>query len=492
MVEALEESFRTGVTKTREWRMKNLQDLQRLMIEGKEELLQALKQDLHKSELEGYITENNLIENELQDAMDHLDQWMKPDRVSTDLLNIPASSYIIPDPYGVALIMGAWNYPVQLSIMPLVGCIAAGNCAVIKVPSPKYSPASSETMARLLQKYMDPKFFRVVTGDRNMIAPLLEERWDLIFCTGSHHLGKIVATAAGRHLTPTVLELGGQNPCIVEQSASIELASKRIVWGSMMNSGQTCLRPEYVLVHEQIADQFVAAVKQKVDQFYSKDPQSSEWFGRIATPWACDRIDSILTQDKAHVVHGGVVVKEDKFVAPTILYYEDLSTFAASAAAKEEIFGPLMAVVKYSDLDPVLDYINHNEKPLALYLFGNDKATREYVLTHTSSGSACINDVVMQVVNGALPFGGVGYSGMGCYHGRHSFNAFSHLKAVMVKPNLNILDVPIRYPPYTAFKAAALPAIQAPRPAWLSNMPRRMAVAAAPLGILGMLWQSRG
>ena len=264
IVSTLRDSFNTGVTKTREWRLHHLQAMRRMMEEGKQRLCQGMKQDVGKSELEGYLCENNLVENELQHVIDHLDEWMKPDIRTTNLLNLPASSYVQSEPYGVALIMGAWNYPVMLSLAPLVGCIAAGNCAVVKVPSPKYSPASSKAMEELMAEYMDPHFFVCVGGDRHANTALLEQRWNLIFCTGSASTGKIVATAAAKHLTPILLELGGKNPCIVDQTACLKLASKRIVWGSFMNCGQTCVRPEYVLVHENVADQFVSAAKQQV------------------------------------------------------------------------------------------------------------------------------------------------------------------------------------------------------------------------------------
>eukprot|EP00669_Euglena_mutabilis_P009165 TRINITY_DN4100_c0_g1_i1.p1 TRINITY_DN4100_c0_g1~~TRINITY_DN4100_c0_g1_i1.p1 ORF type:complete len:398 (-),score=155.09 TRINITY_DN4100_c0_g1_i1:304-1497(-) len=383
--------------------------------------------------------------------------------------------------------MGAWNYPVMLTLLPLVGCIAAGNCAVIKVPSDSYSPATSSTMARLIRKYLDPDCFDVVEGGRQEITDCLAQRWDVIFFTGGSHLGKMVAASAARHLTPTLLELGGQNPCIVDRTACVDLAARRIVWGSLMNCGQTCLRPEYVFVHEAIEEQFTAKVKEYVLQFYSAEPQRTEFFGRLPNKTSFGRVAHLIKKDEAFLVHGGASDEGDRYIAPTVLRFPNLPTYADSAAAKEEIFGPIMPIVRYSDLDAAIDYINGREKPLALYVFTGDSAVEHRVLTETSSGGFGVNEVVMHCINLELPFGGVGHSGMGAYHGRYSFECFSHRRAVLAKPNVSATDAPIRYPPYDAIKSTLMRFIQEPRSAWVMAFPSLVvSTAVSVAGYVGM------
>eukprot|EP00667_Euglena_gracilis_P005233 EG_transcript_5269 len=457
------------------------------MVEGRQDLCDGLKRDLGKSELEGWATECNLVEAEIQIFLDNLSAWMKPEAKPTNLLNQPAQSYVHREPLGVALIMGAWNYPVMLTLLPLVGCIAAGNCAIIKVPSDKYSPASSAAMAHLIQKYLDPDYFAVAEGGRESINACLEQRWDVIFFTGGAQLGKMVAAAAAKHLTPTLLEMGGQNPCIVDKTASVDLAARRVVWGSLMNCGQTCLRPEYVFVHEAIEEQFMQRVRDYILQFYSAEPQKTEFFGRLPNGMAWKRIAGIVKSDNQFVFHGGSVDESDRYVAPTVLRFPGLPEYTQSASSQEEIFGPIMPVIKYSSLDDVIAHISAREKPLALYVFTDDARVEKRVLEETSSGGFGVNDVVMHCINLDLPFGGVGHSGMGAYHGRYSFECFSHRRAVLAKPNVNATDAPIRYPPYDTLKANLMRLVQEPRPAWVMAVPSAVvSTLVSVVGTLGM------
>ena len=380
----------------------------------------------------GYITEVNVVEHEIQTAIDHLDDWMAPTSVVNNLLNLPGKSFVYKDPLGVVLIIGAWNYPVQLSLAPLVGAIAAGCCAVLKLPSDKYSAASSRAIAQCVEGYLDQGAIRVVEGDRNATQAVLAQRWDKIFFTGGCFVGKMVAEAAAKHLTPTCLELGGKSPCIVDKSADLDIAAKRICWGAFMNAGQTCVRPDYLLVHASVADAFIAKFKAAIETMYSKDAAATEWFGRIVNERAAQRLAEVLTEDKQYVVHGGETDTAACFVAPTVLDFgADEEAFAKSASMKDELFGPLSPILRYSDTSAVTAFVNAREKPLGLYVFTTDNTVRDTVLRDTSSGAADVNDVIMHMTNDELPFGGVGNSGMGAYHGERSFLQFTHEKAVL-------------------------------------------------------------
>ena len=422
---------------------------------------------MHKNSIEAYFTEINFAETEAQHMLDHLDEYMAPEKVATDILNVPGWSRIYRDPRGVALIMAPWNYPVNLAFMPVAGAIAAGCCVMLKVPSPKYTAETSKVMADLVREYLDPACVMVAEGGREITGPLLEERWDVIFFTGGCFVGRLVAAAAAKHLTPCVLELGGKSPCIVDASADLGIASKRISWGAFMNAGQTCVRPDYLCVHERVADAFLARMRAQSKACYSENAQDSEWFGRVINARAHARVAAIVddAQRSGHVAMGGRTDASDNYVEPTILDFgSDWDAFRASKAMEDEIFGPVLPMIRYGSLDDVIAHVCDGEKPLSLYCFTTNGGVRNRVLTETSSGSVNINDVIMHMSNHLLPFGGVGQSGMGAYHGKRTFDCFTHSKAVLIKTNY--LDIPSRYPPYNGFDVQLLEWVQYPYPAW--------------------------
>ena len=463
-VAKLRKAFNADKTLPYEYRISQLKALLRVCEEEGEELRQALFKDLHKSALESNLTEIDLVAHEIHYAINHLHEWMQPTSVNLTALNQPGTGHIYYDPLGVALVMGAWNYPVQLTLAPMVGAIAAGNCVAVKPAS--YAPNVSHALGKALAKHMDPDTCVVFEGDRHVTDALLKQRFDHIFFTGSGYVGRIVAKAAAEFLTPVVLELGGKSPCIVDKSASLEMAAERLMWGSFLNSGQTCIRPDHCLVHADVADKFIALCKQKLTQFYSSDPQKTEWFGRVINDNAMDRLAALVDASKAQIVHGGRYDKKDKFLEPTLVDYgTNLDAFDAAPAMQDEIFGPILPIGRFTDLErDVIQRVRRlpTGKPLALYLFADDKQVQEEVLRRTSSGGVCVNDCLMHLVSPETPFGGVGNSGMGSYHGLKSFQTFSHSKSTVKKYSALdaapiIKDVlAVRFPPYTAQKQSLL------------------------------------
>ena len=430
----LRETFASGRTKTLAWRRRQLTAFLRMLKEGVPAMSAALNTDLHKSAWESMFAEIGAVIHECKLALKHVEAWMRPETVASGRPNEGAVCQIYSDPLGVCLVIGAWNYPIHLTLCPLVGAIAAGNCCVIKVPSQKYSAAASRAMAQLVAKYLDSAAIQVIEGDRHATQAVLQPAWDLIFFTGGAYVGKMVASAAAKHLTPTILELGGKSPTIVGPGADAAVAARRVAWGSYTNSGQTCIRPDYCLVHESVGDAFVEEMRKAVLRFYGADPQKTEAFGRIINERAHDRLSAVLRRDERYVAFGGEMDRNDKYVAPTLLDFgEDFEAFRASAAMEDEIFGPIFPVYRYRDLDEVTRFINAGEKPLAMYIFSDDDALVETVLQSTSCGGVCVNETIMHLSNANLPFGGVGRSGMGSYHGHFSFKSFSHSKSVMKK-----------------------------------------------------------
>ena len=459
IMQRLRRVFASDVTVKKEWRIQQLKNFILMIDEGCDEFCAAMKADLHKSAFESYSTELAMVRNECEYFIHHLDELMKPTYTENSALNVPAWSSTQQDPLGVVLVMGAWNYPMMLSLVPLVGAIAGGNCCILKPGS--YAVESSHVLSKMIQKYLDPQAIVVVEGNRDMTATLLRHRFDLIFFTGSGFVGKIVAAAAAKFLTPTVLELGGKSPVIVDKSANLEHAAARIVWGTFINSGQTCVRPDFLLMHEKIADKLLELLKKYVVQFYGDEPQKSEWFGRCINSKAFERLSKLIEDGKQNIIMGGDMDEKDQFIAPTIFDYgKDMEAFNKTSIMQDEIFGPLFPAIRYQNTQDAINFVRNLKtgKPLALYCFARDSKFIEEVKKRTTSGGMCVNDCLMHLANDELPFGGVGNSGMGSYHSKHSFNTFTHKKAVLEKSST--LDesvlfrglLQVRFPPYTPFK----------------------------------------
>ena len=444
VVTRLRAGFDSGRTRPAEWRMDQLGRLRTMLAENSDALEHALAADLRKPEPEGYAADIGFTIGEIDLARKQLRRWMKPRRVSTPMVVQPASSRIVPEPLGVVLIIAPWNYPVQLALAPLAAAIAAGNAAVVK-PS-EVTPHVSSALAELLPRYLDPECFAVVEGGVPETQALLAERWDHIFYTGNGRVGRIVMAAAAKHLTPVTLELGGKSPCLVDAECDLDLAARRIVWGKFLNCGQTCVAPDYLLVHASRERELIERLVHHLRAFYGDDPQRSPDLARIVNEQHVDRLAKLLESGTAVV--GGQVDRADRYVAPTIL--RDVSPDAP--VMQDEIFGPILPVLPVADLDESIAFVNARPKPLALYVFTTREAIKDAVVARTSAGGVCINATLWHLSNPNLPFGGVGESGMGAYHGRSGFDGFSHLKPVLEKSNR--LDPSLAYPPYTRWKKA--------------------------------------
>jgi aldehyde dehydrogenase (NAD+) len=440
IVQSQKDFFAKGDTRDIKFRRDNLKKLKRAILKHEGKLYDALMKDLHKSREEAFLTEISLVLAEIDYHCSHLKRWSLPKRVHTPLHLWPSSSKILYQPLGSALIIAPWNYPFQLLFNPLVGAISSGCCAVLK-PSP-YTPAVSEVMAEIIADTFDPEYITLVQGGREVNSELLNTRVDIIFFTGSPSLGRIVMEAASKNLTPVVLELGGKSPCIVDEMADIEVSAKRIVWGKFTNAGQTCVAPDYLFVHESVKEQLLKSMKKWLEKFYGDNPSESRFMPRIVNEKATQRIVSYL--ECGRVSYGGKYDISSKYVAPAFM--EDFQL--TSPVMTDEIFGPVLPVISFKDLQQVIDFVNGRERPLALYYFGS-KQRGAKLLERTISGGACINDSVIHVANHLLPFGGVGNSGMGRYHGKRSFLAFSNERGVVSSPAF--IDIPFRYPPYKYF-----------------------------------------
>ena len=440
LVKAQREFFHSGATLDVDFRLKQLKLLLAAMKRWEKPLCEALWIDLHKSTEEAIMTELSIVTGEIRNHLKHLKKWAKPAKHSTPLKMLPSRSYTVSEPLGSALIISPWNYPVQLLLNPLVGAISAGCTAMLK-PSP-YVPHVSQVVEQMIESTFDEKYIAVVQGNRDVNTALLEQRFDIIFFTGSPSLGKKVMEAAAKNLTPVVLELGGKSPCIVDKSADVSLAAQRIAWGKTLNAGQTCIAPDYLLIHSSLKEQFVTEFKAAIERLHGKNPQSSRHFARLVNQRAFERVESYLTDGKAVV--GGATDAKERYIAPTLL--DNVSP--ASRVMQEEIFGPVLPMISYERHEQLISFITEREKPLALYYFGNEKRGWD-VIRRTSSGGACINDTIVHIANENIPFGGVGNSGMGAYHGRLSFDAFSHRRSVVVSPTW--IDLKFRYMPYNLF-----------------------------------------
>lgn len=431
--------FRSGATLALPLRKQALRQLLKAMKQYESQLAEALWLDLHKSYEEAYLTELSIVYGEIRNHLRHLSSWAKAERKSSPLAILPASSRIIKEPLGNTLIIAPWNYPVQLLLNPLIGAISAGCTAMLK-PSP-YVPNVSRVLTEMIRATFQEEYIAIVEGNRDVNKILLAERWDMIFFTGSPSLGKMVMQAAAKHLTPVILELGGKSPCIIDKSANLEVAAKRVAWGKALNAGQTCIAPDYLMIHEDVKDKFLKLLVKEWNNLLTNDPQQAKHFVRIVSDKALDRLIGYL--DNGTIYYGGKHDKAERYLSPTIL--TDIKENAP--VMQEEIFGPIFPVLTFKQLDEVISFVTDREKPLALYYFGtNDK----HILRHTSSGGTCINDVIMHIVNHKVPFGGVGNSGIGSYHDKDSFLAFSHRRSVIKTPTW--VDMPFRYMPYKLFK----------------------------------------
>lgn len=435
--------FASGRTRDAAFRRSALTRLREAIHKHLPALYDALWQDLHKSEAEAYLSEVALVLREIDDQIRHLKGRMRPERVCTPLFLWPSRSRIVCEPLGNVLIMAPWNYPFQLTVLPLVGAIAAGNCAVLK-PSP-YTPTVSGVIRQMIWETFPDDYIAVVEGHRDVNEALLKEKWDYIFFTGSPELGRTVMQAAANNLTPVTLELGGKSPCIVDNSADVDIAAKRIAWGKFLNAGQTCIAPDYLLVHQNVKAPLIGRIKYWIEAFYGTDPSESPDYGRVVNDKAYDRVASYLGDGQ--VVIGGQTEAAERYIAPTVI---DLGEMRDDMPVMQsEIFGPVLPVMEYIHLEEAIEFINRHPKPLALYYFGSPK-TGKTVIRSTSSGGACINDVVLHIGNDRLPFGGVGNSGMGKYHGKESFLTFSNRRSILISSKH--FDPPLKYPPYKYFK----------------------------------------
>lgn len=439
---ALRRYFDSGATKPLAWRLSQLDALEHLLREREADIVEALHRDLRKPENESYGAEIGTIMAELHYTKKRLARWLKPERVPTPLIVQPGRSVIVREPLGTVMVIAPWNYPFQTAVLPLVGALAAGNCVVVK-PS-EVAPATSALLAEWLPKYLDSNAVRVFEGGVAATTALLAEKWDHIFYTGNGTVGRIVMEAAARHLTPVTLELGGKSPCIVDETADLDVAAKRIVFGKFYNAGQTCVAPDHVLVHEAVHDALLNRMVSTVREFYGDDPKRSPDFARIINERHHARLTRLL--DGANVVTGGDTDVADRYIAPTIL--RDVSP--DHPVMQEEIFGPILPVIAVSSVADAIAFVNRGAKPLALYAFSRSKSNQRRIVADTSAGGTTINHVWMHLGVPSLPFGGVGESGMGAYHGKHSFETFSHRRAVLKKSNLS--DPPLAFPPYAPWK----------------------------------------
>lgn len=433
--------FAAQKTKEVKFRLEQLKKLKAAIKNYEDRILEALYRDLGKSGEEAYLTEISVVLNEVSHHLKNLKNWTKPEKVSTPIYLKPSRSKIIYEPLGVSLIIAPWNYPYQLLMNPLVGAISAGCCAILK-PSPD-TPATAEVMEELIKEIFEEDYVAVAQGGKEANQLLLKKPFDFIFFTGSSRVGKIIMKAAAEYLTPVVLELGGKSPCIVDEDANLEVASKRIAWGKTINAGQTCIAPDYLLVHEQVKDEFMKKLGEQFHNLYGEDIGRSKYYPRIVHEAAAERLKGLLKDGK--IFSGGETNTEQRYVEPTILDEVELD----SPLMQEEIFGPILPVLTFRDLQEAIDFVNKKEKSLAFYYFGKEHEKKK-VLQKTTSGGGGINDTILHIANHEMPFGGVGYSGIGKYHGKHSFLSFSNARAVITSPTW--IDIPFKYPPFRNFK----------------------------------------
>ena len=441
--------FRSGATFTYRARMDALLRIRWALEKYEPELKRALYKDLHKAPSESYMAEIAMTKAELEYCIRHLEGWMRRQHVKTNLANFHATSFTVAEPYGVTLVMAPWNYPVLLCLEPLINAIAAGNCVILK-PS-AYATEVSHVIRNMMAACFDEKYVAVVEGGRKENAALLEERFDYIFFTGSVEVGRLVLKKAARYLTPVTLELGGKSPCIVDKTANIKLAARRIIFGKLLNSGQTCVAPDYILVHTDVKDGLLDAMEAEIKKMLGKEPLDNPEYPRMVNAKHYQRVMNLLKGELA--VTGGYGNPETLQIAPTILDGVSLE----APVMQEEIFGPVLPVLTFHNRQELLEIIRHFEKPLACYLFTRDREMEQFVLKHISFGGGCINDTIIHLATSEMGFGGVGHSGMGTYHGKAGFETFSHRKSIVKK--YNWIDLPMRYHPYADWKDKIIRAV---------------------------------
>lgn len=429
--------FNTQATKSIDFRIAMLKTLKQKIKALEQEIFDALEQDLHKSQFESYVAEVALVVTEINIHIKNLKLWSKPKAVPTPLMLLPSCSRVQPEPYGIVLIISPWNYPFQLTILPLVGAIAAGNCALLKT-SP-FAPATTRVIEKLITQTFTPEYVHCIE-DSIDLEKLLSQKTDYIFFTGSSQSGKMVMRMAAEHLIPVTLELGGKSPCIVDEDADIKIAAKRIAYGKFSNAGQICVSPDYIVAHHNIKDKLITQLKVEIQKLYQTFPMQSLDYCRIIHEKHFARLVHFIKENS--ILFGGEYDESQKYIAPTLIDNPDKN----SRLMQEEIFGPLLPVITFHHIQEVIRDLQQQEKPLALYYFSNNKKKIQQIVNETSSGGVCINDTLLHVANHYLPFGGVGNSGMGKYHGKYSFETFSHLKAIMQSPTW--IDIPFKYPPY--------------------------------------------
>ena len=430
--------FNNRTTGDISFRKQSLTALQKAIRKYEKELSEALRKDLGKAPFESYMTEIGFILSEIRHTLKHLNKWTAAKRCKTPLFLFGSTSHTRPEPYGIVLILSPWNYPVQLLLAPLVGAIAAGNCAILK-PSPR-TVHTNHILGKLISETFPPQYIAFLETDNRQTDNLLKQHFDYIFYTGGVAFGKRIMMAAAKNLTPVTLELGGKSPCIVDNDAHIQIAARRIVWGKYLNCGQTCVAPDYIFVHREVKDKLITALQAEIERQYGTSTQESPDYTRIISQ---DRFYNLLLLLKqGHIVAGGKYDDRDLYIAPTVIS----GILPENRIMSEEIFGPILPLLDFDDIDNVIDYINNQEKPLALYYFGQNKKKARYVLQNTSSGGACINDVVTHVANTYLPFGGVGNSGTGAYHGKYSFDTFSHTRSIV--QSTTRFNIGMKFAPY--------------------------------------------
>jgi aldehyde dehydrogenase (NAD+) len=433
--------FESGKTQGASYRINNLKKLRKLIFQYEPEIKEALWNDFHKPAFEVIATESRFVIKELNLAIRKLAAWSKPKRVKTPLVHFISHCYVKPQPYGQVLILSPWNFPFQLSFLPLLGALAAGNCVVLKTS--RQTPRISAVMEEII-RHFPPELLVMIQGNHDVSNFLLSQKFDYIFFTGSCKTGRYVMGKAAENLIPVSLELGGKNPCVVAADAKLDFAAKRIAWGKFLNAGQTCICPDYLLIDKKVKEKFLTLLAGEIRSFYGENPKESDCFTRIINPANVDRLALLLSN--ADIYSGGQVDSESCYVSPTIVHHVQPD----DPLMQEEIFGPILPVIEFDNIEEVYPIIEKNPNPLAAYIFTRSKKLSREFLLKTKSGSAGINETVMQIASPYLPYGGVGCSGLGRYHGRKSFETFSNMRSVLVKSNL--LDIFLRYPPYTPFK----------------------------------------